>query len=264
MRLIPSTIAAAAICLGGLAITGCAATTADTAAANDDATATITGSISYRERILPPADSFAVVQLNDISRADAPSTTLAEDTISLNGQSLPVEYKLTVDADMLDPRMTYSVSAKILDSADRLLWISDTANLIDPSAGDQMLDMIILKRVDSSASAAPSTLTDGPWRVESIDGASVIDNSVTSISFGEDGRITGVAGCNQFSADYSARGGMLQIGVAAVTEKACVPDLGDQERRFLDVFNDINRFSFDAEGALILETDDGRIIRAAR
>ncbi|MEZ5895431.1 MAG: META domain-containing protein [Parvularculaceae bacterium] len=264
MRLIPSALAAIAISLGGLAVTGCAATTTGATNTNDDAMTTISGSITYRERILPPKDSYAVVQLNDVSRADAPAETLAEDVISLNGKSVSVEYNLTVDADILDPRMTYAVRAKILDNADALLWTSDSVHRIDPLAGDQTLDMIILKRVESSANAVSSTLTDGSWQVESINGVDVIDTSKTSIAFGEDGRIVGVAGCNRFSADYSAHGGLLQIGAAAVTERACVPALADQEQRFFDVFNNITRYAYDANGVLLLNTDDGRTIRASR
>ncbi|WP_237272739.1 YbaY family lipoprotein [Sulfitobacter sp. M220] len=114
-------------------------------AAADDIT--ISGTFAYRERIATPPDATAQVVLQDVSRADAPSVVLARHDIDLNGDSPPFSYSMTVDQDELDARMRYAVQIQIRGRNDRLLWITDTAYLIDPSGGNQELDPIMLVRV---------------------------------------------------------------------------------------------------------------------
>src|SRR3546814_13421730 len=46
----------------------------------------VRGSLTYRERIALPPGSVAEVTLQDVSRADAPSTILARQTIPLEGR----------------------------------------------------------------------------------------------------------------------------------------------------------------------------------
>lgn len=108
---------------------------------------TISGTFAYRERIATPPDATAQVVLQDVSRADAPAVVLARHDIDLNGKSPPFAYSMSVDHDELDVRMRYAVQIQIRGRNDRLLWITDTAYLIDPSGGDQELDPIMLVRV---------------------------------------------------------------------------------------------------------------------
>src|SRR3546814_14991803 len=56
----------------------------------------VRGSLTYRERIALPPGSVAEVTLQDVSRADAPSTILARHTIPLVGRQVPVPFHLTV------------------------------------------------------------------------------------------------------------------------------------------------------------------------
>src|SRR3546814_5712602 len=57
---------------------------------------------------LPPG-SVAEVTLQDVSRADAPSTILARLTIPLEGRQVPVPFDLKVDRAQLQSGMRYSV-----------------------------------------------------------------------------------------------------------------------------------------------------------
>ena len=49
-------------------------------------TMTLTGQLSYRERIALLPGSTAIVRLEDVSRADAPSTVIASETIELGNR----------------------------------------------------------------------------------------------------------------------------------------------------------------------------------
>jgi heat shock protein HslJ len=108
-------------------------------------------------------------------------------------------------------------------------------------------------------------LLRGPeWVVEDIDGKGIVDRSRATLSFGADARVTGNASCNTYSAGYRLSGEGLEISAAAVTMKACVPALGNQERSFLGILQAVIRFEIRPDGALVLHTADGRKLRARR
>jgi putative lipoprotein len=90
----------------------------------------IEGSVTYRERMLLPPNAVVEVQLEDISRADAPATVL--EAVTLPGQpGPPYPFSLSYDAARIDPRMRYALRATI-SAQGRLLFT--TTEYIDPFA----------------------------------------------------------------------------------------------------------------------------------
>jgi putative lipoprotein len=114
--------------------------------------------------------------------------------------------------------------------------------------------------------AYPSAaLTGREWIVEEINNRRIVENSRVTLAFHEDGRVSGDSSCNQYTAPYMLSGERLSFGLAAVTRRACITGgLMEQEDRFLEIFAKIDRFEIDQAGALILQTADGRRIRARR
>ena len=76
---------------------------------------TVTGSISYRERIALPPTAQVEVTLADVSLMDAPSKTIARQAFTADGRQVPFAFSMTVDQRQLDPRHSYAVSALITD-----------------------------------------------------------------------------------------------------------------------------------------------------
>lgn len=108
----------------------------------------VTGSIGYRERIALPPGSVAHVKLQDVSRADAPSTVLAEQKTTLIGTQIPVPFELNVEPRMFLPSMSYAVSGQIFSAEGQLLWTTDTRHSIDLS--QEVNDMGLLNMVKVS------------------------------------------------------------------------------------------------------------------
>ena len=226
---------------------------------------TITGSFTYRERIALPSGALGIVKLSDVSRADAVALVLAEEVIDLDGRSVPIDYTLRVPTPDIAANLSYAVRAEIRGADGSLMWTTDTIHPIDPAAGDQTMAPITLIRIGGRPSApGDDALTSGVWRVEDIDGGGVIDYSQTTLNFSPDGTLSGRAGCNSYTGSYELEDGVLTLGSIALTRKACVPALGDQESKFISVLNDVERLSFGAEGALTLETPDGRYLLARK
>ena len=82
--------------------------------------------------------------------------------------------------------------------------------------------------------------------------------------FGEDGRLAGLGGCNNYSASYEQEADKLSFGASISTRMACAPALMDQESRFFRLLEKVERFEFDSTGALILHGSDGGTILARR
>lgn len=91
--------------------------------------ATVTGTVSYLQRIALPPNAVVHVELEDVSRADTPAFVLASQKIITGGRQVPLPFWLTYDAASIDPRGRYNLRARIfIDGA--LRWISDTASTV--------------------------------------------------------------------------------------------------------------------------------------
>jgi heat shock protein HslJ/uncharacterized lipoprotein YbaY len=111
----------------------------------------------------------------------------------------------------------------------------------------------------------PAALLRGrEWVVEDIDGKGIVERSRATLNFGADGRVSGRASCNTFTAQYTLTGEGLTVSKAAGTMMACASALMQQETLFLDVLQNVHRFDLNPDGALVLQTDDRRTITARR
>ena len=87
-------------------------------------------------------------------------------------------------------------------------------------------------------SESQPTLT-GAWTMTSYNNgkqavvSARIGTKVTA-NFGADGRVSGSAGCNDYSGSYQANGAEISIGQVMATQKMCIdPDIMSQEQLFL-------------------------------
>jgi putative lipoprotein len=112
--------------------------------------------------------------------------------------------------------------------------------------------------------ASPADLQGVEWVVEDLNGGGIIDRSRATLVFGADGRLSGRASCNTYTAEYAASGDTVRVSNVAGTARACAPSLMAQEQRFYDALKAATRFEFRADGALVLHAGDGRRILARR
>ncbi|BBB13307.1 YbaY family lipoprotein [Sphingopyxis sp. FD7] len=122
--------------LSPLALAACATTPAEQPV-------TVTGSITYRERIALPPTAQVEITLADVSLADAPSRTIAQQAFTADGRQVPFAFSLTIDQRQLDPRHSYAVSARITDASGKLMFITDTRNSV-AFDGRRAIDMDML------------------------------------------------------------------------------------------------------------------------
>lgn len=114
----------------------------------------------------------------------------------------------------------------------------------------------------SSASAPAAAITGVTWRLEDMNRTGIIDNSFISVAFGNDGRISGRGGCNNFSGQYQSKEQTLTIEPNLVsTRMACAaPALMEQEQRYFELLPHMTEFKLDETEALVLSTPDGKTL----
>lgn len=226
-------------------------------------TVQIQGSFLYRERIALPPNAYAIVALNNITNSERATETVVEQEINLDGKSVPIDYNLLASNFALNPDMHYELQIEIREESGRVLFTTHLAQPIDVTSNTQTLAPITLIQSTSKTAPENRALMGVTWRVEDINNEGIIDSSNISFEFFNDGRVGGMASCNNFNMPYKESNGTLKMGtLGAVTLKACAPALLSQERKFLDLFSNIISYSFDETNALILNTTDGSSLKA--
>ena len=86
----------------------------------------------------------------------------------------------------------------------------------------------------------------------------LLDTEITAL-FGEDGRLTGSAGCNNYMTGYTVDGDAIAIEPAATTRKMCAEDVMQQEREYLAALLMANTFNIQGD-QLELRTADGALV----
>lgn len=152
MANLTAALAALAVLLAAAACGGGAADTDGGGAASGEGGATsgeggggggaaVSGTLTYRERIALPPGAVAVVQLLDVSLADAPAVLIAEQRIA-NPGSAPIAFRIGYDPARIDARRTYAVQASIRDG-DRLLFANDTVYDVLTGGRPDRVDMAL-------------------------------------------------------------------------------------------------------------------------
>ena len=119
----------------------------------------VSGTVTYSERIALTPDARLIVQIRDTSYADAAAELVAEQVITDPGQ-VPISFKVDYDPDDIDSRNTYSVSARIEESGGRLAFINDTAYDVITRGNPKRVDMVLV------LVEPPPEMVDGEWSAE--------------------------------------------------------------------------------------------------
>jgi uncharacterized lipoprotein YbaY len=89
---------------------------------------TVSGTITYLQRIALPPNAVVKVQLQDTSLADAPATVIGEQIIPTNGQQVPIPFEVVYNPDIIEGNHTYTLRVRIEDATSgQLLFINTTA-----------------------------------------------------------------------------------------------------------------------------------------
>ena len=115
----------------------------------------VQGTVNYLENLELTDDAVLRVSLRDTSYPDASAELIAEQVITNPGQ-VPIKFKVEYDPDDLDSRNTYSISARIIETGDRLAFINDTAYDVVTRGNPSRVNMLLVM-------ATPPPDPTGQW-----------------------------------------------------------------------------------------------------
>jgi heat shock protein HslJ len=110
--------------------------------------------------------------------------------------------------------------------------------------------------VFGDGSAADATLTGQEWTLTSLGGAPMTPDAGVTATFGDDGSVTGSAGCNRFSGPYTVDGEDLSIGPLLTTRMSCGPTADDLERTYLGALEAAIGFAISGTDLVISTSND--------
>jgi heat shock protein HslJ len=97
------------------------------------------------------------------------------------------------------------------------------------------------------------------WTLSSLPGHSLVTGATPTLRF-EGGRVSGTDGCNRYTAPYTAKGSVLQIGPRpASTMMACPPATMKQADAFVDALTRARAYRITGEQLQLL-ADDGAVL----
>lgn len=113
---------------------------------------TVTGTASFRERIMPPPDARFVAVLSDISRADAEAVELGRVEIE-NAGGPPYAFEIEYNPELIDERNTYAVRATLW-VGDRMMFTTDTVAPVLTRGATSEVDIVMVRVASEKPRAA--------------------------------------------------------------------------------------------------------------
>jgi uncharacterized lipoprotein YbaY len=202
-------------------------------------TATVTGTVTYREKIaLPPQGVVITIKVEDISRADAPAINIGEQIIKNPGHQVPIPFEIQYNPDDIDERYTYAMRVRI--EVDGELWFINTTRYQVITRGYPTSNVeVVLEKVGPRETQA---FEDTAWVLESygergnLQPVLVGTTEITLEFKSAEGQFSGSAGCNHYFGSYEIEGGNLSIpGPIGATEMSCGEEIDNQEREYLSI-----------------------------
>lgn len=218
----------------------------------------IIGSVVYRERMMLPPNSELEIQLQDVSRADAPASVLASVMITPQGGP-PYPFSIDYNPGQIDERMRYALHATIrLDN--RLLFTN--TDYIDAFGGNPV-EVLVRRVPEPVVSSAGPDLLGTNWRLETLlgepakPGAGGRQADLQLVA--EERRAGGFSGCNRFAGAYESEGDAthgtpLSFGPLAGTMMACAQG-SELEQHYLQMLATVSAYRLEGEILSLLRGD---------
>ena len=105
---------------------------------------------------------------------------------------------------------------------------------------------------ETSPAGSPVGLV-GAWNLAELGPTADFAHLQPTIQFGEDGVVSGFAGCNTFSGSYTTDGATLTFGPMATTKMACQRPASAVEADYLAALSGVTGWALEPEGRLRLD-----------
>lgn len=104
--------------------------------------ASVTGRVTYLQRIALPPGSVINVKLVDVSRQDAPAITIGEQKIVTTSEQVPVSFEIKYNPTEIKPDHTYAIQASITIDG-RLRWVTATIHQVITQGHPNTVEIVL-------------------------------------------------------------------------------------------------------------------------
>jgi putative lipoprotein len=228
----------------------------------DAASASLSGTVTYRERVALPPDAIVEISLIDATAQDDAPRAVATTAVRAEGRQVPLPFSLHYDASKIAKSHLYTVRAAI-KSGSELLFTTDIARAVITQENPTHVDLM-LTRVDPTEATGTGDLAGSSWILEDLNGAGVVAGSRVTLEFAEKGRATGTGSCNRYFATVEISGSSIRFGAVGATRMACAATaVSLQEVKYFGALEDASRFTLE-EGVLSIYGSTSRPLRFRR
>ncbi|MGE5712239.1 MAG: YbaY family lipoprotein [Betaproteobacteria bacterium] len=141
---------AGALLAGALLLAVCISPAMASSSAGSSASARVTGTVTYRERLALPPGAVVKVQLTDVSRADAPAAVIGQQIIKIDGAQVPIAFEIPYAPEEIQPQNSYAVRAWLEDAEGRMRFTTDRRYAVITRSAPTHAD-VTLKALGSTA-----------------------------------------------------------------------------------------------------------------
>jgi putative lipoprotein len=200
----------------------------------------VTGTATYRERMVLPPTAVFEATLEDVSTADAPAEVIAQAHMEHPGNP-PISFEITYDPSRINLGHHYVVRARILVDGKQVFTADQQYPVL--GAGQSNEVKLLLRRAKASrpapegertaetqpfhqGSQTTASLENTYWKLTRLGEESVAvaaqQKEPHFILNSENHRVTGSGGCNQLTGGYEVKGDQLKLIQMAGTMMACI------------------------------------------
>ena len=231
---------------------------------------TLTGDVTYRERIALPPGGTLIVSLVDLAAPTQPRVSAQAAIASPGG--VPLTFTLNFDESVVLPGHDYALDAEIT-GADGTLWFrTSEPYAVDPlSPPAPLLIVVALAPQDQQPTPEPpavvperdtTPLLDVTWQAVSIAGTPVGRGILSSLNIASDMRAGGRGGCNSWFAQAEVNNERLLFSAVAATRMACSSEeVTRQEDSFFGALAATRFWRVDGKQLALLDARGGELAR---
>jgi putative lipoprotein len=232
---------------------------------------TLSGDVTYRERMALPVPAELVVTLVEL----ATGATIASATAPIpeRGQ-VPLSYSLNLHQQPA-PENDYGLVAKILSQGDVVFQNYDPI-VVDPASSKQTTIFVhragevqrvieepqVLNFDPTHATISPLISSD--WTVLSVNGEIIEGPRKPSIGFDHESRVYGTGGCNRYFTTVTIAGSAISFGVGGTTNMACDAATMRREAAFFSALAEIVGFELEGEVLRLIGTSGTVLLQLSR
>lgn len=236
--------------LGAIGLAGCASTKTATESASLDGSAWVLASLPGRS-LVSDATPTARFEAGRVTGSDG-----------CNRYFMPFTAQGSmIEVGPMGPSTQMACAESTMAQAEAFITALLTARSF--RHGDGTLELLDAKGAALATLAAQaSSIAGTSWNVTMINNGrqavvGIVSDSTVTMVFDTEGRVSGSAGCNRYTAAYHAEGDTLRFSSVAATRLAC-PDqaLTEQEQAFLRALESVATLGFEGD-RLVLRDKDG-------